>query len=388
MSEHIYTILVIDDELITRTTLAALLEKPSHHVEMAEDGIQGIEMAKRIKPDVILLDVMMPRMNGYDVCKRIRSDPDIAEVPIIMVTALDDEDAKLNGLVAGADDFLAKPFNTLELEIRLHTLRHVDRYRRLLNEREKLKETLAELSLKNNQLSILSQQVLEAQENERRRVAVELHDEIGQLITGLKLILERNADDKSARIDEARAVVNELMQRVREIALNLRPAVLDDFGLPAALDDLFKRFSRQTKITIRHNINPLDEYRFDKAIEVAVFRVTQEAITNIARHAGAQRVTVILQNLEDRLTMEIRDDGRGITKKEIVDPTSIGITGMRERVYALEGTLEMKGVQGKGTTVTVNIPLREEKENNNTTKEPGPKKAQGGGVRNASCYHY
>ena len=175
MSEHIYTILVIDDEMITRTTLAALLEKPNYRVEMAEDGIQGIEMAKELNPDVILLDVMMPRMNGYDVCKRIRSDPKIGEVPIIMITALDDQDAKLNGLVAGADDFLAKPFDTLELEIRLHTLRHVDRYRHLINEREKLKEAFAELSIKNRQLHILSQQVLDAQENERRYVAVELH---------------------------------------------------------------------------------------------------------------------------------------------------------------------------------------------------------------------
>ena len=229
MSDHIYTILVIDDELITRTTLAAVLEKPNYRVDMAEDGIQGIEMAKRLNPDVILLDVMMPRMNGYDVCKRIRSDPNIGEVPIIMVTALDDQDAKLNGLVAGADDFLAKPFDTLELEIRLHTLRHVDRYRHLINEREKLKEAFAELSAKNTQLQILSRQVLDAQENERRHVAVELHDEIGQLITGLKLILERNGDDKKTQLAEARAVTNELMQRVREISLNLRPAVLDDF---------------------------------------------------------------------------------------------------------------------------------------------------------------
>ena len=242
MSDHTYTILVIDDEEITRITLSALLEKPNYHVEMAEDGVQGIEMAKQLIPDVILLDVMMPRMNGYDVCKRIRSDPEIGEVPIIMITALDDHDAKLNGLVVGADDFLSKPFDRLELEIRLHTLRHVDRYRHLLNERKKLKETLAELSTKNNQLQTLSRQALDAQENERRHVAVELHDEIGQLITGLKLILERKADDMPTLLTEARAVTNELMQRVREISLNLRPAVLDDFGLPAALNDLFKRW--------------------------------------------------------------------------------------------------------------------------------------------------
>jgi signal transduction histidine kinase len=358
MSEHIYTILVIDDELITRTTLAALLEKPNYRVEMAEDGIQGIEMAKQINPDVILLDVMMPRMNGYDVCKRIRSDPQIGEVPIIMVTALDDQDAKLNGLVAGADDFLAKPFDTLELEIRLHTLRHVDRYRRLINEREKLKETLAELSTKNTQMQILSRKALDAQENERRHVAVELHDEIGQLITGLKLILERNGDDKITQLAEARAVTNELMQRVREISLDLRPAVLDDFGLPAALNDLFKRFSRQTMIAIQHNINPLDERRFDKAIEIAVFRVAQEATTNIARHAGVNEAKVTLNITPNHMQVSIADSGKGFDLHPREMRTSTGLSGMAERVNMAGGHFSLQSAPGKGTLVLAKFELK------------------------------
>jgi signal transduction histidine kinase len=353
MSERIYTILVIDDELITRTTLAALLEKPNYHVEMAEDGIQGIEMAKQINPDVILLDVMMPRMDGYQVCKLIRSDPQIGEVPIIMVTALDDEDAKLNGLVAGADDFLAKPFDTLELEIRLHTLRHVDRYRHLINEREKLKDALAELSTKNRQLQLLSRRALAAQENERRHVAVELHDEIGQLITGLKLILER-------QIAEARVVTSELMQRVREISLNLRPAVLDDFGLPAALNDLFKRFSHQTKIAIHHNINPLDERRFNKAIEIAVFRVAQEATTNIARHAGVNEANVTLTITPDCLRISIADSGKGFELPSgEIGVSSTGLSGMAERVNIAGGQFSLQSAPGKGTLVLAEFELNQ-----------------------------
>ncbi|MCJ7435466.1 MAG: response regulator [Anaerolineales bacterium] len=359
MSDHIYTILVIDDELITRTTLAALLDKPIYHVEMAEDGIQGIEMAKQLNPDVILLDVMMPRMNGYDVCKRIRSDPQIAEVPIILITALDDRDAKLNGLVVGADDFLAKPFDTLELEIRLHTLRHVDRYRHLVQEREKLQETLAELSTKNRQLQILSQQMLVAQENERRRVAVELHDEIGQLITGLKLILERKQDDMSTLLAEARAVANELMQRVREMSLDLRPAALDDLGLPAALSDLFKRFTSQTKITIHHNINPLDERRFDKAIEIAAFRVVQETLTNVARHAEVNEAAVTLTITPDHMQISIADDGKGfdINSKDIT--ASTGLSGMAERVNMAGGHFSLESTPGKGTLVLAVFDLKQ-----------------------------
>lgn len=359
MSEHTYTILVIDDEAITRATLAALLDKPNYLVEMAEDGIQGIEMAKRINPDVILLDVMMPRMNGYDVCKRIRSDPQIAEVPIILITALDDRDAKLNGLVVGADDFLAKPFDTLELEIRLHTLRRVDRYRHLLDEREKLNETLAELSAKNRQLQALSQQVLTVQENERRHVAVELHDEIGQLITGLKLILERKEQDTATMLAEARAVANELMQRVREMSLNLRPAALDDLGLSAALCELFKKFTGQTNIIISHNINPLDERRFDKTIEVTAFRVVQESITNIARHAGVSEANVTLTITPIHLQVSIADLGKGFDIHPKDMSASTGLSGMAERVNMAGGHFSLQSAPGKGTLVLAEFDLKQ-----------------------------
>jgi len=359
MSEHTYTILVVDDDLITRTTLAALLEKPNYRVEMAEDGIQGIEMAKRINPDVILLDVMMPHMNGYDACRRIRSDPQIGEVPIILITALDDQDAKLNGLVAGADDFLAKPFDSLELEIRLNTLRHVDRYRHLVNERAKLKEAFEELSAKNSQLQILSRQVLEAQENERRNVAVELHNEIGQLITGLKFILERNEDEKRAQLVEARDVTNELMQRVRAMSLDLRPAVLDDFGLPAALDDLFKRFSRQTKIAIHHNIDPLDERRFDKTIEITVFRLAQEAITNIARHAGVNEANVTLIIEPDHMQISIVDSGKGFDVDSKDAGASTGLSGMAERTHMAGGHFVLQSAPGNGTLVLAKFDLKQ-----------------------------
>lgn len=358
MSEHIYTILIIDDEAVTRTTLAALLQKPNYHVEMAEDGIRGFELAKQIKPDVILLDVMMPTMNGYDVCKHIRLDPQIGEVPIIMITALDDREAKLEGLVVGADDFLSKPFDRLELEIRLHTLHRVDRYRHLLDEREKLKEAMAELSTKNRQLQTLSQQVLAAQEGERRRMAVELHDEIGQLLTGLKLILERKDENSTNLLAEARAVAYELIQHVREMSLNLRPTALDDFGLSAALDGLFKRFTSQTKITIHHNVNPLDDHRFDRTIETTVFRVIQEALTNIARHADVREANMTLTITPTHLRVGIADAGKGFDIKSKDMSASIGLSGMLERVNMAGGFFTLQSTPGKGTFILIEFELK------------------------------
>lgn len=357
MNEREYTILVVDDEAITRTTLAALLKNPAYHVVMAEDGPQGLEIARQIDPDVILLDIMMPRMNGYEVCKRIREDPRIGEVPIIMITALDDREARLEGLAAGADDFLSKPFDSMELTIRLQTLRHVDRYRHLVDEREKLNKALAELSEKNSQLSAMSLQMLEAQENERRRMAVELHDEIGQLLTGLKLILEHGREDPAQAFSEARAVTNDLVQRVREMSLNLRPAALDDLGLFAALDGLFKRFTSQTRIAIQSNVNPLDDRRFGMAVETAAFRVAQEALTNVARHANVNEARVTVTISPARLRICIDDAGKGFDVNVKNNPFSTGLSGMAERTRLAGGVFSMQSKPGEGTLVFADFDL-------------------------------
>jgi len=138
-------VLIVDDEYSGRVTLQAVLEGEDYDLEMAENGIQAIEKTKKLLPDVILLDVMMPGMTGFEVCKRIRSDPQIAEIPIIMLTALNDRDSLLNALKAGADDFISKPFDRYELRARLLGITRLNRYQKLLQERAKLREANAHL---------------------------------------------------------------------------------------------------------------------------------------------------------------------------------------------------------------------------------------------------
>ncbi|HMB22203.1 MAG: HD-GYP domain-containing protein [Chloroflexota bacterium] len=135
------TILIVDDEYAGRETLQSILESEGYQLQMAENGLQAIEKAKRFLPDVILLDVMMPGMTGFETCRRIRSDPEIAEIPVVMLTALDDRDSLLTALQAGADDFISKPFDRYELRARLLGITRLNRYKKLLQEREKLRET-------------------------------------------------------------------------------------------------------------------------------------------------------------------------------------------------------------------------------------------------------
>jgi putative two-component system response regulator len=137
-------VLVIDDEPTVRDTLDALLSM-EYTVHFAENGAIGLMMAIEIMPDIILLDVMMPLMDGYEVCRRIRITPALAQVPIIMVTALDDRDSRLAGLRAGADDFLSKPFDGLELLARLQTIARLNRYRQIVEQRNELEKTHQEL---------------------------------------------------------------------------------------------------------------------------------------------------------------------------------------------------------------------------------------------------
>ncbi len=131
------TLLIVDDEPVGRDTLEALLIREGYNLHFAGDGPETLAMAASLVPDLILLDIMMPGMDGYEVCRRLRADPKLADVPVIMVTALDDRDSRLRGIEAGADDFVSKPFDRAELRSRVRTITRLNRYRRLLMERAK-----------------------------------------------------------------------------------------------------------------------------------------------------------------------------------------------------------------------------------------------------------
>ncbi len=131
------TVLVVDDTPAGRETLEALLFADAYDLHFASDGIQALESAAKLRPDLILLDVMMPGIDGFEVCRRLRADPDLANIPVIMVTALDDRASRLQGIESGADDFVSKPFDSGELRARVRTITRLNRYRKMLEERER-----------------------------------------------------------------------------------------------------------------------------------------------------------------------------------------------------------------------------------------------------------
>jgi two-component system, NarL family, sensor histidine kinase DevS len=202
--------------------------------------------------------------------------------------------------------------------------------------------------------------VVEAQELERRRLARELHDETGQALTsillGLKALEERTGDEASrAATEELRGLVVSTLQDVRRLAVELRPTALDDFGLVAALERLTASFAEQTGISVDFQTALADE-RLPEEVETALYRIVQESLTNVVKHARARRVSILLARKEGAIKAVIEDDGRGFDPAEQAGD-GFGLVGMSERLALLGGRLEVESDSDAGTTIAAEVPV-------------------------------
>ncbi len=228
----------------------------------------------------------------------------------------------------------------------------------------------AEKEIRNSreQLRALAGHLQSVREEERTRIARGVHDELGQELTALKMelsLIERILSSETLkvqqRVSDKTKCISELVdgsiRKVRQIATELRPGILDGLGLIEAMEWQAQEFNTRTGINcdIRSNV---DHVELDEDKSTAIFRVFQESLTNVARHADATRVSTKLRKNARHLILEIRDNGKGIRNSKISDPKSIGLIGMRERALLLRGELKINGVPKKGTTITVKVPLK------------------------------
>ena len=224
---------------------------------------------------------------------------------------------------------------------------------RLLNQVKTSQENLQELS----------HQLVRVHEEERRNLARELHDEIGQYLTALKLRLSNNNNVKTIhleQLEQAQTLVNELINKVRKMSLDLRPSMLDDLGLLPALEWYFERYTQQTGIEVDFDPQELEQKRFSSEVEITIFRIVQESLTNVARHAGVEKVYVQVVAFQDTLELMIEDEGIGFALEEQKAGSSSGLTGMSERARLLQGEMEIQTRTGQGTRILVRLPLRQE----------------------------
>jgi len=320
-------------------------------VESEEEYVRQLE---EHPPALILSDYSLPGFNGQDALTIAgRKCP---ETPFIFVTGTMGEEVAIDTLKSGATDYV--------LKTRLSRLiPAVNRALREADERMKHQRAAEQLRESHEQLRALSVYLQSVREEERTRIAREVHDELGQALTSCKLdvswIAGRLPKEHKSLLEKTRTLssqIDSMIQMVRRIATELRPGVLDYLGLGAALEWQANEFQARTgiKCDVKGQVR---ELHLGQDLSTTLFRIFQETLTNIIRHAGATQVTVNLKEALGRIIMEVKDDGKGISEAEISNPRSMGLLGMRERAALLRGDLRIGPLPaGKGTQVTVSIP--------------------------------
>ncbi len=361
-------LLVVDDDAATRLLLRQRLVLGGFDVDEAEEGLSALNVfLEGRRPEMVLMDVHMPVMDGFATCAAIRRISGGERVPVLMITALDDMDSINRAYAVGATDFITKPLNWTLL---VHRVNYLLRSSRAM-------ESL-EASRKENRR--LMQRSVAIQEQERKRLARELHDEMGQLVTAIRMdanfISEKAAGVLPEVVDGAADIVQlstRLLASMREITSRLRTALLDHLGLADTLREVVDEWRQRNQDVhcTYHSAGGLDELSEDASL--VLYRVLQESLTNIVKHAGASRVDIRLEwiplgthKVERRkrprgpveykkaVKLTIQDDGQGFDPQ--VRTQGIGLAGMRERLQALHGTLELTHGSGQGLQLAAVIP--------------------------------
>jgi signal transduction histidine kinase len=266
------------------------------------------------------------------------------------------------------EEALQDSYDTLEERVKVRTHQLQIANDRLLNEIKERKLTEADLQKSKDKLRLLSNQLINAQEKERKRIAIELHDELGQSLVGLKFQLSRfekqlhkNQTNLQQDIRQALESIDLMTENVRRLSRDLRPAVLEHLGLFEALQWLFRDFAKKYEITVFKNIQK-QESSYTKEQSLIIFRIFQEALTNIAKHAQAQKVAITLTEGGKTASFSIQDNGRGFNPKtanaRTLGKSGLGLTAMAERAQMAGGHLEVKSELGKGTVINFTIPLK------------------------------
>ena len=355
------SILIVDDDAAGLMGLESVLRNLGARIVSASSGEDALRKVLDDDFAAILMDVRMPGIDGFTCAKLIRERNSSRHTPIIFMTAThEDVTSQFRGYEAGAVDYMTKPvipeilLSKLKIFVGLHDMN------RMLSA-ELAERALTEQRLRSSEenLRALAAHLQSVREEERIHIAREIHDELGQALTGLKFdinALAKGCEDAEVirRTQGLGVAIDRIINSVRRISSGLRPEVLDEIGLSAALEWQGREFSRRTGIRCLVDI----EEGFpdpDKAQSTAIFRMFQELLTNVARHANATRVTAHLTDGE-KIVLRVEDNGRGIDQKLLENPRSLGLMGLRERALALGGTIEFEGIEGQGTKVRVTIP--------------------------------
>jgi signal transduction histidine kinase len=344
-------ILMVDDQPAKLLTYEVMLAELNENLMKATSGREALDQLLRNDIAVVLMDVSMPDLDGFELAEMIRQHPRFQQTAIIFVSAVHLTDLdRVKGYQRGAVDYISVPVIPELLRAKVSVFAELHR---------KTKQ----LEALNGQLRKLSSRLMAMQDEERRRMARDLHDGLGQELAAAKMMLDgivqtQSAQWKEQAANEASQIIDRAIQQVRSMSHLLHPPLLDEGGLLSALRWYLDGMTRRSGIETSLEVNPADFPRLGPQLETAIFRVIQEALTNVFRHSGARKGVVSLTQEDKLLRLTVRDDGKGIAEGTAhFQPGSIGvgIGGMRERVREFGGELRVVNAN-PGTLVEVVIP--------------------------------
>ncbi|MFW5820588.1 MAG: response regulator [Bacteroidota bacterium] len=456
-------ILIIDDDTIVHFLISEILAEEDYLTEYASSGMEGLKKAREQNIDLILLDIMIPEMDGFDVCERLQKDPETSGIPVIFLSAKDDEQSYIRGFGLGAIDYLTKPINHLDLKLRIRNYLKLSRNETKLRESERkfrniFQSSVDSIIITDNSFNIIEANptfrnitgldaedlsgmkitefvhpndlesfknwlgsyysplpanrpsevriigesravrtveiksqmieyqgmqaimsilrdvterkemhlrilntIIETEEKERRRFAQDLHDGMGPLLSTIKLytrsiITARDEQHKEIALEKSLETIDEAITCTKEIANNISPSILKDFGIGVAINSYVNKFNDTKKVNI--NFRSDFERRFSSNIEASIFRIVIELINNTIKHASANNVLIELKSENDLLLMNYTDDGIGCEINDILKKHSgQGMMNIINRTHSIGGEVVFDSSVNKGFNAKINLKI-------------------------------
>jgi len=344
-------VLIVEDSEKDAALLLRKLKEAGYNplYERVDNRAMMKSALERQKWDIILSDYVMPQFSGLSALELLHQSG--IDIPFIVVSGQIGEDVAVEAMRAGASDYLMKAnMKRLGAAIARELVEAENRRQRRRAEQE--------LAMSEVELRKLSHRLIEMQEDERQSLSRELHDEIGHTLAYLRLMVDRagqlSAHDAQTILNEAKDIISRLIEQIRSLSLSLKPPMLEEDGLVQAVKYLAERQAKESGMTLSLSSAELPaDLSWD--VSLAAYRIIQEALTNIIKHAAAHKITIEIKVENGQLEITVTDDGKGFV---VAKPGSgSGLRGMRERALILNGTIAVESKPGIGTIVRASIPL-------------------------------
>ena len=350
-------ILMVDDQPSKLLSFEAILSELGENIIKATSAKEALECLLKTEVAVVLMDVSMPDVDGFELADMIRQHPRFHKTAIIFISAIHLTDIdRMRGYQRGGVDYISVPVVPELLRAKVSVFAELHRKTRQL-------ESL------NAELRKLSGRLIAMQDEERRRFARELHDGLGQELTAAKMaidsiLLPGTNDLNRQAVAQASSLIDGVIQQVRSVSHLLHPPLLDEIGLDAALSWYSEGLTKRSGIATSIELDPPEFPRLSPNMETMVFRIVQEALTNVYRHASAQRCWVSVKKEQENIRVSVRDDGKGLSEETTAfhpENIGVGIGGIRQRIKEAGGTLTLRNGKPKGAILEATIPVTQER---------------------------